>query len=248
MLKKRVKLFGVYIDDVDMDVATALAKASLHGGRARVFFTPNFEMLAEARRSREIRELLNSSSVNLCDGTGVKLVAKFVGKTVENRVAGIDFGERLLFLAEKEGARVFLLGGEKGVAKKAKSELSKKHPELNICGAHHGYFCELENDGICDMINKSGADILIVCRGFPQQERFVIENREKLKNIKVFACLGGALDVWSGDIDRAPEGVRKLNCEWLWRIANEPRRAKRFLSSLPLLFYAICNYDEKTGI
>ena len=110
MLKKRVKLFGVYIDDVDMKAATALARASLRGGRARVFFTPNFEMLAAARRSGEIRELLNGSSVNLCDGTGVKLVAKLMGKTVENKVAGIDFGESRTGLALSDAAR-FLASG-----------------------------------------------------------------------------------------------------------------------------------------
>ena len=198
-------------------------------------------MLNTAQNNDEVRTILNSASVNLCDGIGVKIISKMIGTPIQNKVPGIDFGERLLALAEKEGASVFLLGGKRGVAKKAREEIRKKHPAINICSVHHGYFGDAESDDIFDKINKSGADILIVCRGFPLQERFVFENRERLCNVKVFACLGGALDVWSGMVERAPEIVQRINCEWLWRIMNEPERSRRFLSSLPILFHALWN-------
>jgi N-acetylglucosaminyldiphosphoundecaprenol N-acetyl-beta-D-mannosaminyltransferase len=164
-----------------------------------------------------------------------------MGAPIKNKVSGIDFGEKLLSLAEKEGARVFLLGGEKGIADEAKRKITKKHPKINICGTHHGYFSCCENESICNLINESRAEILVVCRGFPLQEKFVVENKNSLKGVKVFACLGGALDVWSGRTKRAPECIQRINCEWLWRILNEPKRTKRFLSSLPALFRAIWN-------
>ena len=240
MLKKRVKLFGIFIDDIDIEEAIARARASLYGGKTRIFFTPNLEMLDAARTNTDIRGILNNSSVNLCDGVGVILASKIMGTPIKNKVAGIDFGERLLALAEKEGARVFLLGGERGVAERAKRNLNMKHLYLNICGSHHGYFDD-ENDEICNLINQSGANILVVCRGFPLQEKFVVNNRNNLPNIKIFACLGGAIDVWSGDKKRAPMCVRTANLEWLWRIFNEPERIKRFLPSLSTLFCAYWN-------
>lgn len=241
MLKKRVNLFGVFIDDFDIDVAVALARASLCGGKARIFFTPNLEMLDAARKNADIKKLLNLSSINLCDGIGVILASKIIGKPIEHKIAGIDFGEKLLELAQKVGARVFLLGGEEGVAERARAKLRIKLPNLDICGTHHGYFDELKNDDVCHFINQSRADILLVCRGFPLQEKFVIDNRKSLQNIKVFACLGGSLDVWSGEKQRAPECIRNLNLEWMWRIANEPYRIKDFLASISTLFYALWN-------
>ena len=64
-------------------------------------------------------------------------------------------------------------------------------------------------------------------------------------DIKVITCLGGALDVWAGKKMRAPILLQRAHLEWLWRILAEPKRAKRFLSSLPVLFYAAWNENEK---
>ena len=50
---------------------------------------------------------------------------------------------------------------------------------------------------IINKINDSNADILLVCLGFPKQEEWVYNNYDKLNNVKVCACLGGSLDIYS---------------------------------------------------
>ena len=245
MLKKTVNLFGLDFADVSLERAVELARVSLHSGESRVFFTPNLEMLEEARKNEKIRSLLNSASVLLPDGVGVLLASKIVGAPIENRVAGIDFGERLISVAENENAKVFLLGGKSGVAKKAAKRLLKKHPKLHICGIHNGYFNEEEEKEILKKIKKVEPDILIVCMGFPRQESFVDVHREELSQIKIVACLGGALDVWAGLKIRAPYCVRKINLEWAWRIVIEPKRVVRVVKSLPILAFALGDEFKK---
>ena len=241
MMQKRVNLFGLTVDDISLSRATELARVSLISGESRVFFTPNLEMLEGARKNEETRKILNSGSVLLPDGAGLLLASRFLGVPIKNKASGIDFGEELIALAEDEGASVFLLGGAKGVAKRAAKKQLIKHPNLKICGIHNGYF-EKENEGdIIKKIQKARPDILIVCMGFPRQESFVCEHRDELSSVKVFACLGGALDVWSGKKKRAPKVIQMARLEWLWRILGEPKRATRFVSSLPALFYAIRN-------
>ena len=87
------------------------------------------------------------------------------------------------------------------------------------------------------MINRSGADILLVCFGFPDQEKWIYENMPFLSNVKLAIGLGGSLDVWSGVVRRAPEFVSKSGLEWLWRICCDPKRVKRvgFLVGFTLL-------------
>ena len=239
MLQKKVNLFGLEIDDISKGRALELANLSLKGGDKRIFFTPNLEMLEKARKNHETRRILNSAHLLLPDGAGVLLASRFLGTPIENKVAGIDFGEGLIALAEREGASIFLLGGANGVAKRAAKNLLKKHKNLKISGIHNGYF---ENeDEIIQKIQRADPDILIVCMGFPKQENFIFKYKKELSNIKVITCLGGAIDVWSGRKMRAPSLLRKAHLEWLWRIVGEPHRIARFVSSLPALFFALRN-------
>ena len=245
MLQKRVNLLDVYIDDISLKRAAFLAYKSIRGGERRSFFTPNLEMLSGALGNEKIKRLLNSSSVSLPDGFSLKIVAKIIGKNVKNTVAGIDFGEKLLELAEKEGARVFLLGGKRGVAALAAKNILKKHPKINICGTFHGYFkCE-QAGAVCKMIERYNADILIVCQGFPKQESFARLVMNRTERVKVVACLGGAMDVWSGSVERAPELMRDMHLEWLWRIVQDPSRCVRLIKSLDVFAEAIDMRFEK---
>ena len=238
MLQKSVNLFGLFIDDIDIETAILFAQRAIASGEQVSFFTPNLEMLSSARKSEEIRKMLNSATYLIPDGFGLKLVARMLGEKLENTVAGIDFGELLLKSAQKSGAGVFLLGGKRGVAKLALSKLKQKYPHLKICGTYHGYFNENDVNGVCDLINSSNANVLIVCRGFPLQEKFVLDYRCQLPTVNVFACLGGALDVWSGKYKRAPLSIREMHLEWLWRMAQDPSRIRRFVSSLPIIIVA----------
>lgn len=243
MFKKYVDLFGLRIDNISLMRAMALARASLHLGEQRIFFTPNLEMLEGARKNEGIRETLNSASVLLPDGIGVLLASNLLQTPLKTKIAGIDFGEKLIALSEREEKSVFLLGGRDGVAKKAAKNLIKKYPNLKICGIHNGYF---ENeDEIVRKINNSAPDVLIVCMGFPMQESFVIKHKKDFENIKVITCLGGALDVWSGKKVRAPEFLQKVHLEWAWRTVIEPKRALRLAKSLPVLAFALGNKFQK---
>ena len=254
MSEKRVNLFGVEIDDVSLSQCSALAQEGLQSGEKRVFFTPNLEMLSGAKKSDGICRVLNSSDVSLPDGFGIRIVSFLLGREVKNTVPGIDFGEELMKIANDYGYKVFLLGGKDGIAQNAAENIKARYKNLEICGTHTGYFLRSEENALCKKINSSGADILIVCRGFPRQESFVARSRHKLYSLKVIACLGGTLDVWAGAAKRAPLCIRKMHLEWLWRIASDKsgERLQRFIFSLSVLFDAlsICfkNILVKIGI
>jgi len=47
----------------------------------------------------------------------------------------------------------------------------------------------------------------------------------------IFVGVGGSLDVLSGIKARAPEFFINHNLEWLYRIAKEPQRIKRFYNN-----------------
>ena len=246
MLKKSVNLFGLEISDISIRRAWELARASLLSGERRVFFTPNLEMLEAARKSHQIKSLLNSASVLLPDGVGVLIVSRLLNAPISSKVPGIDFGEGLIALCEREGKSVFLLGGRIGIAKKAAKNLLKKHPRLKICGIHDGYYNEKQEIELVNKIKRAESEVLIVCMGFPRQEKFVVSHQNDFADIKVIACLGGAVDIWSGKKKRAPEFLRRTHLEWAWRTVIEPQRVIRIAKSLPVLAFALGDKFQKT--
>ena len=183
-------------------------------------------------------EMLNCSDLSLADGAGVLLAARRRGSPLPVRVAGIDFGERLIEEAASRGLRVFLLGGREGVAEEARERLCKRHPNLTICGTYHGYFAKTgdENDTVCAKICEASPDVLIVCFGFPAQEEWILSNLEGLPSVRVAAGLGGSLDVWAGHVRRAPRAVQALRLEWAWRMLGEPKRLRGLPALLRIAF------------
>lgn len=220
----QVMICGVRIDNVTKKEAVAQA---LEGGVCAVF-TPNAAMLDAALHDPSLAELLNRAALSLPDGMGVVRAARRLGTPLKERVAGIEFGEALLARAAHDGLRVFLLGGGNGIAARAAARLSERYVGLRVCGTYWGYFDRTgeENRRVLSLIRESRADVLLVCMGFPVQEEWIAENLSALAPLRVVAGLGGSLDVWAGEVKRAPRVLSKMGLEWAWRMAREPRRLR----------------------
>jgi N-acetylglucosaminyldiphosphoundecaprenol N-acetyl-beta-D-mannosaminyltransferase len=213
-------------------------------GKQTSIFTPNTQILLAAHESEDIRRLLARSTLNIPDGIGVRIAARIRGARIES-MSGIDLGESLLSLAARSGLRVFFLGAKRGIAKKAAENMCVRHPTLQICGTQHGYFDKSgeENAAVIEKIRSASPDILFVCFGFPAQERWITDNLASLPSVKLAMGLGGSLDVWSGNLRRAPLLIQKAGLEWLWRTVLEPKRARIFLDIPRFLFLNIKKAD-----
>ena len=228
----KVTVCGIQFDNLNMD--EAVRRVLRDDCEAQIVVTPN-ALIAEACASNpEYRRLINSASMVLPDGAGILSAAKRQGTPLRARVAGIDFGERLLAEAARRGDRVFLLGGRDGVAPAAAKNLTRKFPGLCICGCFWGYFDRHgeENRRLLGIINACKPSILLVCFGFPIQEQWIRENIGSLPSVRIAAGLGGSLDVWAGRVRRAPAAFRAVRMEWAWRMMQDPTRVRQ----LPALF------------
>ena len=223
----RVTIFDVRIDCLGMEDALRVALET--GERPCTVVTPNAVMLEDCRRDRHHAALLGRATLSLADGRGVIMAARRKGTPLPARVSGIDFGERLLAYAAEHGLRVFLLGGADGVAHRAGEALCRRYPGLCVCGSFWGYGSKSgeENAQLLGWIRQSRADILLVCFGYPLQEEWIFENLSALSDVRIIAGLGGSLDVWAGDVRRAPRLMQKTGLEWAWRMARQPARIKQ---------------------
>ena len=222
----KIDVMGVRFDNVTMDEALERAKTMLASEGADYVVTPNSEIVYEAMADDELKNLLNGASLVLPDGAGVVLGAKILGTPLKEKVAGVDFADRLLELLAQTGGSVYLLGSKPGVAELAAEKMVQKHPGLTIAGLADGYF---KDEGpVIEKINAAHPDVLFVCLGAPKQERFMAAHRQAL-NVRLMAGLGGSLDSFAGTVKRAPQWMINCSLEWLYRLIKEPWRFKRML-------------------
>lgn len=236
-MRDTVDVLGVKIDKMSLAETFEKAKGLLETDGVSMIFTPNPEIIMRASEDSEFKKILNSADICTPDGIGVVYASKILKNPVEERVPGFELSKMLMESASRTGEGIFLFGSKPGVAEKAKANLEKMYEGINIAGTHSGYFSEEEEAGIIDMINESGAKLLYVCLGAPKQEKWIYNNREKLK-VRLALGVGGTLDVLSGEAKRAPEIFLKCNLEWLYRIASNPSRWGRFLA-LPKFMFKI---------
>ncbi len=240
---KKTDVMGVAFDDITIDEAVERALTLAKDGRGAYVVTPNPEIVMLAQKDPGYGETLAGAALTLPDGIGVIYAAKLLKRPLQGRVPGIDFASALLARMAGEGLKLYLLGAKPGVAERAAENLKEKYPGLDICGTHDGYFQE---DGpVVEEIKDSGANVVFVCLGAPKQEEWMRRNGADT-GAGLLVGLGGALDVFAGTVQRAPEGWQRLGLEWLYRLIKQPSRIGR-MAKLPGFLVKAAFWKDKGG-
>ena len=225
----RTDILGVAFDNVTMAEAVDRAMALLEREGPHLVVTPNAEIVQQARSDPEFAALIAQADLVLPDGVGVVYASRILGRPLKGRVPGVDFAGALMDRMAKLNKRLFLLGAKPGVAEEAARRLAGQHPGLIVCGTHDGYF--QEDAPVVQAIREAGADVVFVCLGAPKQEKWAAAHGGET-GARLLVGLGGSLDVFAGQVDRAPESWQRLGLEWLYRAIRQPSRFKR-IAKLP---------------
>lgn len=188
------------------------------------------------------RDFLNKADLVFCDGFGVLLGARLLGYSVQpaHRMTAPDFIDDLALACEKQNVSLFLLAGKPGVVDKAITKFQAITPNLRVQG-HHGYFDKSgeENDAVIQQINTFSPDVLYVGFGMPIQERWILDNLNKIES-RVFLPLGACLDFYTDTVYRGPRWLTDSGFEWLTRLITEPSRLwERYIVGNPLFLYRV---------
>ncbi len=227
---KRVRLLDCDFDALDMRQALDRVAEYVDSGTFHSSCGVNVDQLVKMRRDPAFRDLVSRSDLITADGTPVVWASRLLGKPLPERLPSIDLFEALLGVAAERGWGVYLLGARAEVLEEAAEVLRCGHPGLRIVGSQHGYFSDDEQRGVAAAIRDANPDLLFVAMSSPRKERFVHDNRDALERVPFVLGVGGALDIAAGHTRRAPRWMADAGVEWLYRLAQEPRRlAKRYL-------------------
>ncbi len=237
-----IKLLGVSIEELPRrEVMAELEKA-----KGPLFIvTLNPEILLHAWHDERYQKILNEADIKVADGVGIVILSRlFYGVKLE-RFPGADLAGEIAKWAEKNGKKIFLLGGASEANKKA---LKKFKSAKGLGGA----FTEAEAG---KAIKEYRPDVLFVALGAPKQEFFIHQllqashlrqgfgGQASYKLQAILVGIGGTIDYWAYPSLRAPVIVRRIGLEWLWRVILEPWRIVRIVNAV-ILFPLACLWER----
>ena len=231
----RIRVLNTWVDVMScQEVLGAISTGSY--GRTRHLCYVNAHSLNLAFRDDRYRAALRSADLVLNDGIGLDLAARMRGRRFPENLNGSDFTLRLLELAADKGWRVYLYGGQPGVAATVRERLSQTIEHLQVVGICDGYSPRSAEE-IVEDIRAARADVVIVGLGQPLQELW-LDAHLAGTGCHLGVGVGAFLDFISGRVARAPRWMNRFGIEWLFRLAHEPGRLwRRYIVGNPLFLW-----------
>lgn len=208
--------------------------------RGKYICLTNTHALVTAVENKEFMKIQNSSALSLPDGAPL---AKYINKNTDKnteRYSGPEFLKDILELANSNKYKIFVYGNTDISLKKFKEKLLQDYPNINYHPFEKSKFRDLEDfekSQLIKSININQIDIVLVSLGCPKQERFCYELANKTSSLWI--AVGGAINVYSGEIPRAPIWMQEHCLEWLYRLLKEPRRLfkRYFIYNIKYIYY-----------
>lgn len=191
--------------------------------------TANPETFMIGQSDEVYDQILRSPETTIVpDGIGVVKGANMLGIDLKERITGVETVQGLLGMLNEKKRSLYLFGAKKEVLELLVAKLTAEYPGIQLLGSCDGY--APDKDSVFDEIARLQPDTVLVALGIPMQEKLISKHYHRFHK-GIFIGVGGSFDVLSGSKKRAPALFCKLNLEWLYRIACEPSRLKRFYNS-----------------
>jgi len=221
-----ISVLGLRMDNLTMSEAVDWIGQRIRTRETAAIRFLNADCANRAWSDGGYRDVLNSAGLTLADGIGLKLAGQILGRPVRQNVNGTDLFPKLCARLAEGGHSLFLLGAKPGVAELVAAWAVENHKEIRIAGVRDGYFSAEQDEDVVRQISAASPDVLLVAFGAPRQDVWIAARAGRL-GAGVAMGVGGLFDFYSGRIPRAPQWMRDMAVEWLYRFWQEPGRMWR---------------------
>lgn len=237
---QQVSIFGVNYSVCDYESASQEIIDNAKQHRSYGVSALAVHGLMESFKDKSLMAQVNKLNLVVPDGQPVRWAMNAFHKTgLKERVYGPTLTLYVLKKANNNGLGVYLYGSKKETLDKLQDFIKREYPNVIISGVHIDRFREAtEEEDLQDIkkINESGANIVLVGRGCPRQEKWVANHLGKIN--AAMMAVGAAFDFHAGTVEQAPAWMQRSGLEWLFRLTREPKRLwKRYLFTNSLFIY-----------
>ncbi|MBV9891614.1 MAG: WecB/TagA/CpsF family glycosyltransferase [Rhizobacter sp.] len=218
----RSRLLNVWVDDLTM-------RQLMERLDSGIVFTLNPDHCYHLQRNAEFHAAYRKADFITSDSKYVYWALGWLGRRIQEKVSGSDIVPAFCrHHASNPSVKIFLLGAGPGIAQRARERINARTGREIVVGAH-GPSMQFVSDPkeigeVVQMINASGANVLIVGLGAPKQEIWIERHRGAMPGVKIFMGVGATIDYEADAVVRAPRWMTRNGLEWVYRITTEPRR------------------------
>ncbi len=231
-------VLGLPIAITDYDGVTELILKAIADEQALSVCPVAVHAVMEAAVNPDLAAIYAHVDLVLADGHGVRHAVNFLAGTrvLRDRVHGPDLAARLLRRMSDTGGSVFLYGGDEALSADLAGALELRFPGLKVAGRIPSRFrpntvAEFTDD-IASM-RASGADVVLVGLGTPRQDLFIFQTVSEVQ--RPMLALGVGFAYFAGRTKDAPTWMKDHSLQWMYRLAQDPRRLwHRYLVLNPL--------------
>lgn len=231
---------NTYVNNIGMNEAIQSIETMIEDKNKFYIVAVNVDVVVKIENDEYLKEIVDNADMVLVDGKPLVWISKWYRHPVKEKVSGSDLIPCLCKKAVQKGYSIFIIGGKNGVAEKAKQNLEKTYPGIEIVGTYAPPFGFEKDASELERINKriseAYPDLLIACFGCPKQEKWIYENYKNY-DAKVSICAGATVDFLAGNVKRAPKWMSEHGLEWIYRFLKEPKRLfkRYFIDDIKIL-------------
>jgi len=195
-------------------------------GRSHRFAMVNVNVCVSALLKPHLRALYNSADIVGIDSMPFLKWARAFYRQCADHLNAPDLLREVSSKAGAKGYTYFLYGGYPGAPDRIEEYLEQRYEGINVVGKYSPTFRALtkeEDDAICDVINNAHPDFIWIGLGSPKQDIWIQDHLSRLKG-SIIMPSGATFDFISGRMRAAPQWVRNLGLEWLYRLTQDFRR------------------------
>jgi N-acetylglucosaminyldiphosphoundecaprenol N-acetyl-beta-D-mannosaminyltransferase len=221
-------VLGMRVDEVDYDSVADRVRRWALAGQSRAMCIANVHMVMETYDDPTFREIVNGADLVGADGVPVIKVSRWLGLSRQSRVFAPVLMVRLCRMAAAAEIPVGLYGSTPETIAALTRNLKQECPGLNVALAVSPPFrapTAAELDATARQVADAGVRILFVGLGCPKQERWMRQMRGRIAAVMIGA--GWGFDVIAGNSRTAPAWAQNMGLEWLFRLAENPRKLWR---------------------
>lgn len=229
---------------LNIDVLNITRQQLLENLHEGVLITPNLDHLIKLQKDKDFYDCYKKAEWVVCDSNILRLFSKLLKTAFVEAIPGSSFfTSYYMYHKDDADCKIFLLGAKEGVAAKAMDRINAKIGRQIVVGAYSPSFGFEKNEEECkeivNIINKSGANVVLVGVGAPKQEKWIMKWKHLMPGVKVWMALGATIDFEAGNVKRAPKIYQKLAMEWLYRFTREPKRLfhRYFVDDIKFFWY-----------
>ena len=228
---KAINILGLPVAVLDMASMLARIEELIAASGCATAYGVNAHSFNLTYRYPDYFQALQQADLLYADGASLLVAARILGGRLPEKLTTTDIWPWICPIAMAQKLRFFFLGGEPGLAERARDKALEQYPGLQIVGTHNGYF-DLNDEGPVARINAAAPHILWVGMGDPRQVLWSQTWRQHLQANLIITC-GGMFKIVSGELHRVPHKWRQRGFEWVYRLWQEPGTWRRYLLGLP---------------